>query len=482
MVLRAIWVVTAVIVAALFIRAIPYQVNRDLHGYLGANLDWYSGKFLVTSVLPGSPVEKAGIKPSEFLVQVNGRPFPATGDGILGIPYMQSQPGNHLALTIQDQNGSMRQVYVVYSAGSHLPFGMTAPLYAGLMAALDLLLILGYFALGGVIAWRGNNQPFAFLVAFSLIAIPARILQEFRFLAANHLSLFWPLYIFISIGYGCMPLIFSLFPNGRFVPRWIWIYPIVGLFYAVLVNAFGWRPDPNNNIANLLIDAVVIAFGVLIQIYRFNRSSTLQERQQTKWVLFGIAVAVLGFYGYYAGENLILFGEGFVLSQYEYELLARPLFYLALLMVPFTLAISILRYHLWDVDFLIRRTLGYTLLTIALALVYTASVILLQQVLRQITGASSSLAVVISTLGIAAIFNSLRTYIQDFIDRRFYRRKYDAAQALNSFSQTARDEVDIDRLTGVLLGVVAETMQPERASLWLKPVSGQRLQRPSRPG
>jgi hypothetical protein len=132
------------------------------------------------------------------------------------------------------------------------------------------------------------------------------------------------------------------------------------------------------------------------------------------------------------------------------------------------LSVAVLRYRLFDIDLIIRRTLLYTLVTGLLALVYFGSVVLLQSIFRALTGESSQVAVIISTLGIAAFFNPLRHRIQDFIDRRFYRRKYDAERALAQFAITVRDEVDQESLTAALVGLVHETIQPEKASLWLK--------------
>ena len=131
-------------------------------------------------------------------------------------------------------------------------------------------------------------------------------------------------------------------------------------------------------------------------------------------------------------------------------------------------AIAILRYNLWDIDLIIRRTLQYTLLTGLLLLVYFGTILVLQNLFVSFAGQRSQVVVVISTLTIAALFNPLRIRVQKFIDSRFYRQKYDAEQALAQFAATARNEVDMDKLTASLLGVVAEAIHPESISLWIQ--------------
>ncbi|HRX03414.1 MAG TPA: hypothetical protein P5148_09735, partial [Anaerolineae bacterium] len=213
------------------------------------------------------------------------------------------------------------------------------------------------------------------------------------------------------------------------------------------------------------------------QVIRYRRVSTGIERQQTKWVVYALAMVAVGLAAFYAvgtavDSNLPLYmmaGSGpatawSMVVYFGWQTAMRHLF----LLVPVAFALSILRYGLYDIDLVIRRTLQYGVLTLLLALVFFGAVTLLTSLLAAVTGQQSALALVIATLLIAALFNPLRRRIQNGIDRRFFRRKYDAQQVLARFAMTARNETDLDALTSELVRVVQETMEPATVSIWLR--------------
>src|SRR5215467_10081046 len=197
------------------------------------------------------------------------------------------------------------------------------------------------------------------------------------------------------------------------------------------------------------------------QIYRYRRVSTWAERQQTKWVVLGMIAGVL--------VGVLYFGPPQVFPTLGqpgslYVVLARPGFTLLFLFAPISIGIALLRYHLWDIDVIINRTLVYGSLSAILAAIYLGSILAIESLLalltRQAPQAQSPLAIVISTLVIAALFNPLRHRLQQLIDRRFYRSKYNAEKALAAFAVTLQSEVELAALQHKVVEVIEETMQP----------------------
>ncbi len=216
--------------------------------------------------------------------------------------------------------------------------------------------------------------------------------------------------------------------------------------------------------------------GFISQVYRYLRVSNEVERRQTKWVVFGfgsIAVIVLASV-VVPSLNQLTSNTAPYTAKYMF---INTFSNLSLTLIPITVGFAVLRYRLYDIDVIIRKTLVYGALTATLALVFFGGVALLQEVFGKISRTENSpVAIVLSTLAIAALFNPLRRSIQDFIDRRFYRRKYNAEQALADFAASARNETDLETLSTKLVEVVQETMQPATITLWQLP-TGDRYSR-----
>ena len=293
---------------------------------------------------------------------------------------------------------------------------------------------------------------------------------------------YWFLMLALSLFY--LPL---LFPDGHLPSRrWLPVAVVAGIAMLGFVlpraladtlpvnEAPGYRidnpigiegPGPIENLpifGVLLNGLLVIAFvGVAASVVvRFRRSRGV-ERLQLKWFVYVTVVLV--------GGSILASVIGVATGLRWLEQFSFVLSMLALVCLPIAVGIAILRYRLYDIDLLINRTLVYAPLTAMLVLVYLGGVVSLQYAFRVLTGQGSQIAVVASTLAIAALFNPLRRRVQAFVDRRFYRHKYDAAKTLAAFSARLRNETDLDALCDDLTSLVRETMQPEHVSLWLHP-------------
>jgi hypothetical protein len=201
------------------------------------------------------------------------------------------------------------------------------------------------------------------------------------------------------------------------------------------------------------------------QVYRYRRVSGPEQRRQTQWVVFGTTLTIAILVVVYATMYFLALGDP---GDSALLLVVSSLIPLVMLLIPLSVFVAIFRSGLFDIDLVINRALVYTTLTASLALVYLGTVVGLQGLVSPIAAEGNQLVIVASTLLIAALFNPLRRRIQHVIDRRFYRKRYDAAKTLEAFSAKLRDETNLDSLSEELVEVVHETMQPEHASLWLR--------------
>jgi hypothetical protein len=353
---------------------------------------------------------------------------------------------------------------------------------------LDLVL-LGFVALGLLVVHRRPGNPVGWIIAGVGVTAEASVfLQSYgvytlftepgRFPGGETTALLSTL-IFIPVLFAAPAMLFLLFPNGNLLARrWRLVFWLVILTTCSTMAGNALNPvlndvpfkgvdnpfvvDPpsalfealsNIGWPGMIASLLVATFAMILRL----RRSRGVERQQLKWIAAAAAVLPLasaaGVVSYYLGYEMV----GGLLATFSF------------LPVLFAAGYAVLRYRLYDIDVVINRTLVYGSLTAALALLYLGSVVFLQYASRALTGGESQLAIVASTLAIAALFNPLRRRIQTLIDRRFYRRKYDARRTLEDFSARLRDETDLEQLNAELLSVVGATMQPEHVSLWLKP-------------
>lgn len=335
---------------------------------------------------------------------------------------------------------------------------------------------LGFLFVGLLIFWRKSEEWMAILTSLFLITLgPSGGVfgGPLQSLPIVYPSLFLPVALLRALGWACFLPFFLLFPNGRLVPDTKWIKVIV-VFWVIATIPWNFFPENSLSPPNWppLLFAAYITFmwsvAILAQIYRYRHVSGAAERQQAKWIVFGFTVVAAAALSLIAVSSLPSTPSLLAGSDRYVATVSSTASSFLLLVIPISIAVAILRYRLWDIDLIIRRTLSYAIVTGLLATIYSGIVVLLQNLFLRIVGQESAVVIVISTLSIAALFNPLRRRSQSFIDRRFYRREYDAAQTLAQFAQTARDETDLDALTAELLRVVQETMQPDRLLIWMK--------------
>ncbi len=378
--------------------------------------------------------------------------------------FIASIPTNFADLHILCTAASCRQLTADYVRELQA-LGLSMDFYATYIVVFIIVFAFGYCAVGAVLFWRKSDDRMALFASFSLVMFPMAFTEVLSTLPPS----WWlPVQFVGFLGSICFVFFFYLFPNGQFVPRWMRWLSIGVIVYWGAKNFFPLSPlNPFTRFPTLDVLTLVGFVGTMVvgQIYRYRRVSSLLQRQQTKWVVFGMSVAV----GCYVGLGL-LYGVFSLPPKGPFaDLIIFTVTYCLMLLIPLSIGFAILRSRLWDIDILINRTLVYGTLTGTLALLYVGLVIGLQALLRGIISQDSSVAIVISTLAIWALFLPLRQRIQAIIDRRFYRSKYDAIKTVAAFSATLRQEVDLDQLREHLLAVVQETMQPAHVSLWLRP-------------
>jgi hypothetical protein len=345
--------------------------------------------------------------------------------------------------------------------------------YAICLLSISLVSTVAWVAVAGVIFSRRADNWIALFASLSLLTFGTSSLPPSLPALADQSSTVWlPIHLLALIGTVALYVFYLLFPNGRFVPRWTrW----AAVFFAAHEVFYWLFPNSIFNIARsfpLLDFAVLTTFACIAigsQMYRYRYVSSAAERQQTKWVVFGLVAAGLGAIAFelsIPGSPLGQFGPLLALG-FEAGLFG------SLLLIPLSIGVAIVHDRLWDIDIVINRTLVYGILTASLALVYFGGVAVAQAVFHAFTGQEQQpqLAVVVSTLAIAALFNPLRRRIKSFIDKRFYRSKYDARKTLEALSATLNQETDLDALSDDLVSVVRGTMQPTHVSLWLRPMT-----------
>lgn len=337
--------------------------------------------------------------------------------------------------------------------------------YAAWQVAMDLLSSAVWLMLGWLMFWRMGTSRMVAATAFFSLFFPAGTFGGVTSTLGATTAWRGPVAVAEVLGQLSIPAFFLIFPDGRFVPRWSWLIVLLSAVFVIPQILSPGAPAFNTAFWTLAPMVVLLAV-IVVQMYRYRFVYTALERVQTRVVLLAGAWAVVGILCMLIGTEVLL--SSAARSTALFNALENAGWYTLLFPIPVSIGVAVLRYRLWNVDVLINRTLVYGALTVSLALVYFVCVVGLQGIFRALTGQGSDVAIAISTLAIAALFGPLRRRIQRGIDRRFYRRKYDAARTLAAFSTRLRDDVDLERLSEDIVTVAQETVQPSLVSLWVR--------------
>lgn len=349
------------------------------------------------------------------------------------------------------------------------PLGLPPEFIPKFILIADAVLFGIHFFVAALIFFRRSKDRLVLLACVMLVCMATVIARPGD--AVRSIDQVWLQIAYMTVYIvGLLGVCFflHLFPYPAYVPPWSGLLAVgfnASMVVWYLIIAFGWpiRPLPA-----LLVAGWVIS-GIGLQIWRYLRISDVMRRQQTKWVVYGLTCAATGFLAFnylvpVLAPAVLRPGDARVL----YVLLGVAIEYAMLNALPISLGLSTLRFRLWDVDRIAFRAIIYSALTAGLAVLYFGTVLLLQQLFREITRTQSVAGVVVSTIAFGLLFNPIRQRAQALIEQRTYRRKYNAAQTLARFSNVAQHEVDIDKLSTALLSSVDEAMQPEHVSMWVK--------------
>jgi hypothetical protein len=356
---------------------------------------------------------------------------------------------------------------------SLLEFALSATVYPAFDLTLEMALVLLLSLVSIVRFWHKSDDWLVILFSLGYMLFGTYITHPLNALLTVFPQWRWPVNFVQACGMVFAVLIFYRFPDGRFVSAWTRVLAVCCLMWNLAWVLFPGLPFNASNIYMLSLPGLLAVLlwmgtGIAALLSRYDHLTSLRQRQQTRLFTISAMVGLATYAAYALPQALVPALSRPGVTNVLYTMIGNPLYLVAAVLVPLFLFVSIQRYHLFDIEVLINRTLIYATLTGALALVYLSLVFALQFLLGGLISHTNDLTLVLSTLTVAALFHPLRRRIQSVIDRRFYRQKYDAAKMLAAFSATLRNEVDLDQLREQMVAVVQETMQPTQVSLWLR--------------
>ena len=351
--------------------------------------------------------------------------------------------------------------------------GLSLELYANGVVLGTGIFIVGTIVVAGIIFWLKTDEVLAVMIGFVLVGFSfVGLITTTAYLQA-HPDLLLPVRLMVGFNNGLFGVFLYLFPTGYFAPRWTRWFAFGGGVWAIakemslaLIPSLATAP-----IAGLLtlVDGGLEITLIVLLIYRYQRVFNPVQRRQTRWVIFGVVIFVLANLSDTSLRQIFAEpGAARLIYRLATALPTTTLY----LMLPLSLLVAILFYNLWDVDALINRTLVYGILTTLLAGVYLISVYSLQSAFRLLTGQSSDWAIVVSTLVIAALFTPVRSRLQRFIDRRFYRARVDFRDAFTAFAREVRTVIDLPELLRLLVNRPNALLHITYSAVFLRQANG----------
>jgi len=374
-----------------------------------------------------------------------------------------------------------------------------ATFYQIYVIIFDTIQVLVFFAAAAAIFWYRSNDRVVAFISIALLMFGAATVDPVGMLTVIESPWRWMALIVQGLGLGLTLVVLYTFPDGHFIPRWtriltlIWVgwliawtlspiqsfdphdlpLPLRYLVFMIVVDTENLKAAFSyiHYFSLLIILLGWFGSGVFAQIYRYVKVSKQIQRQQTKWVVFGVTCSFIGYFTFQFLSNLPLLNQPGV-ARFLFYLLGKPLSVFLFLLMPLSISLSILRRRLWDIDPLIKRTMVYGLLTSGVTIVYLGLVFSLQRLFRLLTGEQSDVAIVVATLVSAALAQPLRHRVQSFIDRRFYRERVDFRRAITTFAREVRTIIELPELLRVLVRRTTELLHIEHGAVFLRDDEG----------
>lgn len=365
--------------------------------------------------------------------------------------------------------------------------------------AFDALQVLVFFAAAAAIFWRRSNDPMVAFISIALLMFGAATVDTVGLMTMIESSWRWMALVVQALGLGMTLVVLYTFPDGRFIPRWTGMLTLIWVGWLI---AWTFSPIQSFDPQNLPLPLRYLAFmissdqqrlkaiftyihyfsllmillcwfgsGVFAQIYRYTKVSNQIQRQQTKWVVFGLVFSFIGYFAFQFLSTLPRFNQPGA-ARFLLHFLGKPLSTFLFLLMPLTISLSILRRRLWDIDPIIKRTMVYGLLTSGVAAIYLGIVFSLQRLFRLLTGQQSDVAIVVATLVSASLAQPIRRRVQTFIDRRFYRERVDFRRAITTFSREVRTIIELPELLHVLVRRTTELLHIQHGAVFLRDRGG----------